>query len=161
MSGSATRTGEVREIRSEHRTVQPFETRGKQGAGKRDTSAVPHLSFPSPTVRRFYVEKDENGVPHVTIRREGMTETKKYRLDEFNDALKKSADAANRKMKDERRELRFELREEAGIYQVTVLDTSRDENDPRRVVRRIPPEETIRFIENIREMTGLILDMEL
>lgn len=64
-------------------------------------------------------------------------------------------------MKDERRELRFELREEAGIYQVTVLDTSRNENDPRRVVRRIPPEETIRFIENIREMTGLILDMEL
>ncbi len=115
----------------------------------------------APDVRRFYVEKDENGVFHVNIRKEEWGKFKSYELDKFNKALDKSVNAINKKMVSERRELRFELREEAGIYQVTVLDTTRDLRDPQRIVRQIPPEETINFIENIRETTGLLLDIEL
>lgn len=53
------------------------------------------------------------------------------------------------------RSLRFEYVEEAGIYQVHVIDTVRDE-----VIRKIPPDELIRFIAYINEMLGALLDVE-
>ncbi|WP_342449228.1 flagellar protein FlaG [Acetomicrobium sp. S15 = DSM 107314] len=53
------------------------------------------------------------------------------------------------------RSLRFEYVEEAGMYQVHVIDTVRDE-----VIRKIPPDELIRFIAYINEMLGALLDVE-
>jgi len=53
------------------------------------------------------------------------------------------------------RSLRFEYVQEAGIYQVHVVDTIRDE-----VIRKIPPDELIRFIAYINEMLGALLDVE-
>ena len=52
------------------------------------------------------------------------------------------------------RSLKYEYRKEADIYQVSVIDTSKDE-----VVRKIPPDEVVRFMENIRELFGALLDV--
>ena len=53
------------------------------------------------------------------------------------------------------RSLKFEYRREADIYQVSVIDTAKDE-----VVRKIPPDEIVRFIESIKEMFGALLDVQ-
>jgi len=47
------------------------------------------------------------------------------------------------------------------LIQVKVIDTSKQETDPARVVRQIPPEGTIKFIEEIREMVGILFDIEI
>ena len=52
------------------------------------------------------------------------------------------------------RSLKYEYKKEADIYQVSVIDTSRDE-----VVRKIPPDEVVRFMENIKELFGALLDV--
>lgn len=52
------------------------------------------------------------------------------------------------------RSLKFEYRKEADIYQVSVIDTAKDE-----VVRKIPPDEVVRFMENIKELFGAMLDV--
>ena len=53
------------------------------------------------------------------------------------------------------RSLKYEYRREADVYQVSVIDTSKDE-----VVRKIPSDEIVRFIENIRELFGALLDVK-
>ena len=53
------------------------------------------------------------------------------------------------------RSLKYEYRKEADIYQVSVIDTSKDE-----VVRKIPPDEVVRFLENIRHLFGALLDVK-
>ena len=53
------------------------------------------------------------------------------------------------------RSLKFEYRQEADIYQVSVIDTSKDE-----VVRKIPPDEVVRFIESIKDLFGAMLDVQ-
>jgi len=53
------------------------------------------------------------------------------------------------------RSLKFEYRREADIYQVSVIDTAKDE-----VVRKIPPDQIVRFIESIKEMFGALLDVQ-
>ncbi|MEA4881113.1 MAG: flagellar protein FlaG [Synergistaceae bacterium] len=40
------------------------------------------------------------------------------------------------------------------MYQVSVIDTSKDE-----VVRKIPSDEIVRFLENIKELFGALLDV--
>ncbi len=52
------------------------------------------------------------------------------------------------------RSLKYEYRREADVYQVSVIDTSKDE-----VVRKIPSDEIVRFLENIRELFGALLDV--
>ncbi|GAB1427093.1 hypothetical protein MASR2M17_05190 [Aminivibrio sp.] len=52
------------------------------------------------------------------------------------------------------RSLKYEYRREADVYQVSVIDTSKDE-----VVRKIPSDEVVRFLENIRELFGALLDV--
>jgi len=52
------------------------------------------------------------------------------------------------------RSLKFEYRQEADIYQVSVIDTSKNE-----VVRKIPPDEIVRFIESIKDMFGAMIDV--
>lgn len=52
------------------------------------------------------------------------------------------------------RNLKFLYRKEADVYQVEVIDASKNE-----VVRKIPPDEMIRFIEHINEMLGALFDM--
>jgi len=52
------------------------------------------------------------------------------------------------------RNLKFLYRKEADVYQVEVIDASKNE-----VIRKIPPDEMIRFIEHINEMLGALFDM--
>jgi len=51
------------------------------------------------------------------------------------------------------RNLKFRYREEADVYQVEVVDAESNE-----VVRKIPPDEMVRFIENIQELFGALFD---
>ena len=53
------------------------------------------------------------------------------------------------------RSLRFEVKEAAGLVQVSVLDTVSD-----KVIRKIPPDNIVSFIEHVREMFGALLDTE-
>ncbi|NLD96573.1 MAG: flagellar protein FlaG, partial [Synergistaceae bacterium] len=41
------------------------------------------------------------------------------------------------------------------IYQVSVIDTAKDE-----VIRKIPADEVVRFIERIKDMFGAMLDIQ-
>lgn len=71
-------------------------------------------------------------------------------------SVKDSVDRANTLATMFDRSLKFEYRKEADIYQVSVIDTAKDE-----VVRKIPPDEVVRFIENIKDLFGALLDVTL
>ena len=51
------------------------------------------------------------------------------------------------------RNLKFRYRKEADVYQVEVIDA-----ESKEVVRKIPSDEMVRFIENINEMLGALFD---
>ncbi|NCC62736.1 MAG: flagellar protein FlaG [Verrucomicrobiae bacterium] len=69
--------------------------------------------------------------------------------------LKDAVKQANSLSKMFDRSLKFEYRQEADIYQVSVIDTSKDE-----VVRKIPPDEVVRFIESIKDLFGAMIDVQ-
>ena len=51
------------------------------------------------------------------------------------------------------RNLKFRYRKEADVYQVEVIDAQTDE-----IVRKIPSDEMVRFIENINDLFGALFD---
>ena len=55
------------------------------------------------------------------------------------------------------RRLCFRFREEIDLYQVEVLELDGDEE---RIIRKIPPDEVINFIEHVKEMFGALIDVE-
>jgi len=69
--------------------------------------------------------------------------------------LKDAVDYANSLSAVFDRSLKFEYRKEADVYQVSVIDTSSDE-----VVRKIPPDEVVRFIERIKDLFGAMIDIQ-
>jgi len=71
------------------------------------------------------------------------------------EGLQDAVDQANSLAMAFDRSLKFEYRKEADIYQVSVIDTSKDE-----VVRKIPPDEVVRFIESIKELFGALIDVK-
>jgi uncharacterized FlaG/YvyC family protein len=50
------------------------------------------------------------------------------------------------------RRLKFEYREEADVYQITVV------NEDEEVVRKIPADSILRVIENVERMRGISID---
>jgi flagellar protein FlaG len=68
------------------------------------------------------------------------------------DRLKTAMKAADKLTAMSNKRLKFEYREEADVYQVTVID----END--EVVRKIPADSILSVIENIERMLGLSID---
>lgn len=82
-----------------------------------------------------------------------VSEANKARFSEGS--LKHAVDQANEISVMFDRGLRFEYRREADVYQVSVIDTAKDE-----VVRKIPPDEVVRFIERIKDMFGAMLDVQ-
>ena len=70
------------------------------------------------------------------------------------DKVRDAVDHANKVASAFDRTLKFEYRKEADVYQVSVIDTARDE-----VVRKIPPDEVVRFMERIGEIFGALLDV--
>lgn len=55
------------------------------------------------------------------------------------------------------RQIRFRFREEANEFQVEVLEKDGSEE---RVIRKIPPDSVINFIEHVQEMFGALIDVE-
>jgi flagellar protein FlaG len=51
------------------------------------------------------------------------------------------------------RDLKFRYRKEADVYQVEVIDRAED-----KVIRKIPPDEVVKLIENINKMLGILFD---
>jgi flagellar protein FlaG len=91
------------------------------------------------------------GVVDVSERKQTAPRVKES-LKEEN--VKQAVDQANDLAAMFDRSLKFEYRKEADIYQVSVIDTAKDE-----VVRKIPPDEVVRFMENIKELFGAMLDV--
>lgn len=71
------------------------------------------------------------------------------------EVVSRAVDRANRLSAAFDRGLKFEYRREADIFQVSVIDTSKDE-----VVRKIPPDEVVRFIESVRDLFGALIDVQ-
>jgi flagellar protein FlaG len=55
------------------------------------------------------------------------------------------------------RQIRFRFREEADEFQVEVLEKDGSEE---KVIRKIPPDSVINFIEHVQEMFGALIDVE-
>ncbi len=55
------------------------------------------------------------------------------------------------------RQLRFRFREETDAFQVEVLEMNGSEE---RIIRKIPPDSVINFIEHVQEMFGALIDVE-
>jgi len=53
------------------------------------------------------------------------------------------------------RNLKFRYRKEADVYQVEVIDAQSQD-----IVRKIPSDEMVRFIEHINEMLGALFDTQ-
>lgn len=149
---------------SEHRiqAVQPSSPRRVETKGQSNlrTAEYAAVSAGVPDRRTAYITTQENGEILLHLRPE-KGDTRVYRKKEYDDVLRAAIDKKNRQMAEQRRELRFEFHQEANMCQVKVIDTSKQETDPARVVRQIPPEGTIKFIEEIREMVGILLDIEI
>jgi uncharacterized FlaG/YvyC family protein len=71
--------------------------------------------------------------------------------DEKNRA-KDSTKIAEKLSKLSNRRLKFEYRQEADVYQITVV------NEDEEVVRKIPADSILRVIENIERMRGISID---
>ena len=106
---------------------------------------------PNPLDKAMEVLSSEGAVD-VSIRKQSASQAKES-LKEEN--VKQAVEQANDLAAMFDRSLKFEYRKEADIYQVSVIDTSRDE-----VVRKIPPDEVVRFIERIKDMFGAMLDVQ-
>ena len=87
------------------------------------------------------------------LEKQSSPEMEKRRFAEED--LKDAVDQANDIALTFDRGLKFEYRKEADIYQVSVIDTLKDE-----VVRKIPPDEIVRFIESIKDLFGAMLDVQ-
>ena len=88
-----------------------------------------------------------------SLEKQSVPEIEKRRFAEED--LKDAVDQANDISVMFDRGLKFEYRKEADIYQVSVIDTAKDE-----VIRKIPADEVVRFIERIKDMFGAMLDIQ-
>ena len=61
---------------------------------------------------------------------------------------------ANELMELFNRDLRFEKHEETGLIQISIVDR----NDG-KVIKQIPPDETLKVIERIQEILGGLIDV--
>ena len=86
----------------------------------------------------------------AVLKNETVPEQRPVSEDQVRDAV----DHANKVATAFDRALKFEYRKEANIYQVSVIDTAKDE-----VVRKIPPDEVVRFMERIGDIFGAMLDV--
>jgi flagellar protein FlaG len=68
------------------------------------------------------------------------------------DRLKSAMNAAEKLSKLSNSRLKFEYREDADVFQVTVVD----EDD--EVIRKIPADSILRVIENIERILGMNID---
>lgn len=103
--------------------------------------------------RRLFKNGAFEGIGSLKLDKEGQYEKDDLAFvkEELASAIRKADEMA--RIFD--RSLRFKYVEEADMYQVHVIDTVRDE-----VIRKIPPDELVRFIAYVNEMLGALLDVE-
>jgi flagellar protein FlaG len=107
-------------------------------------SDVGYKTLPEP-VRTLSIEnKGATRSPAATLDTEAAS-SEKDRPKEANKIAEKLSKMSNRRLK-------FEYREEADVFQITVVD------DDDEVVRKIPADSILRVIENIERMLGLSID---
>ena len=73
-----------------------------------------------------------------------------------DDGVSKAVEKAGEMARIFDRSLRFRYLKDADIYQVEVVDSDKNE-----VIRKIPPDEIVRFIEHIDELLGALYDKTL
>jgi uncharacterized FlaG/YvyC family protein len=93
----------------------------------------------------------------LSIENKGATKSPAPALSEAasadeKDRAKDSTKIAEKLSKMSNRKLKFEYREEADVYQITVV------NEDEEVVRKIPADSILRVIENIERMRGISID---
>lgn len=71
--------------------------------------------------------------------------------------LRKYAETARKVARSFGRHLRFRIREETGTLQVEVLEQKGTEE---KLIRKIPPDNVINFIEHVQEMFGALIDRQ-
>ena len=107
-------------------------------------SDVGYKNLPEP-VRTLSIEnKGATKSPAPTLSEAASADEK--------DRVKDSTKIAEKLSKLSNRRLRFEYREEADVYQITVV------NEDEEVVRKIPADSILRVIENIERMRGISID---
>jgi flagellar protein FlaG len=99
------------------------------------------------------IQNERKGIPGVAKRekREGLVPEGGVREENLFDALQKIEKIANLLG----RHLRFEVKRDAGLVQVQVVDTSNG-----KIVRKIPPDEIVRMVERVHQVLGAIFDQE-
>ncbi len=111
-----------------------------RGQGPENSAVLPKGN-PPPSALSLLTASSENA------------ETSSLDLDAITleEALKKAEEVA----RTFDRGLHFRFREEAGRYQVEVLDL----NDDNKVIRKIPPDDVVKFVAHVREMFGALIDV--
>jgi flagellar protein FlaG len=71
--------------------------------------------------------------------------------------VRRAVDEANDMAEIFDRNLNFRYKKEADLIQVEVIE---NQGGKEEVVRKIPPDEVVRFIENVREMFGALIDVK-
>lgn len=99
------------------------------------------------------MQNERKGIPGVAKRekREDLFPDGSIREENLFDALQKIEKIANLLG----RHLRFEVKRDAGLVQVQVVDTSNG-----KIVRKIPPDEIVRMVERVHQVLGAIFDQE-
>jgi flagellar protein FlaG len=108
-------------------------------------SDVGYKTLPEPARALSIENKGATKSPAATLGEETVSSSDKDRPKEAVKIAEKLSKMANRRLK-------FEYREEADVFQITVVD---DEDE---VVRKIPADSILRVIENIERMLGLSID---
>ena len=87
------------------------------------------------------------------VQAESVSGEEKQEKDNQENHLKSVLSVANQKMKITNTRCEFEYHEKTKRVSIKVIDKKTDE-----VVREIPPEETLKMIEKMWELAGLIVD---
>ena len=115
-------------------------------------SDVGYKNLPEP-VRTLSIEnKGATKSPAPALSEVASSDEKERSRDSTRIAEKNEKKIADKLSKLSNRRLKFEYREEADVYQITVV------NEDEEVVRKIPADSILRVIENIERMRGISID---
>ncbi len=103
----------------------------------------------SPTLGLSPVEKDEKESGYVPDLEESSLSSK--------EEISRSLEVAEQVAQAFDRQLRFRFRDETDGFQVEVLEFNGSEE---KIIRKIPPDSVINFIEHVQEMFGALIDVE-
>ena len=116
-------------------------SQGQQGPPFVNAVNTPAPASPQNARELFSLQAVENK------QKNGLTEQSGENLKELVEQTANLMDAFDRSLK-------YELKEDAGVYQIQVIDMSDG-----RVVRKIPPDEVLRILEHLKEQLADHVDV--